>query len=327
VIFNVRTDGELGQALRAASSDDAPTFINLAAGDYGPFYVSGNRIRITGEPGAIIDARARQTGVLVNGGRDISIIGLEIRNATGSGISAKNSANRFIKGNHVLYCGKIGIFVGASDGVWVEGNHVHHCGGPNGGAGISIRGPVRKVEATLVSPYGTKVTNNHCHHNVQTGDETTEGWGALYDNNPLRPEPYGRPVLFQGNLCHSNGRAGLLIFNGENIIQVVGNIFYANFTQVTGLSAGEMVVRNAQDMICHSNIFWAMLDRRTFVSMSDGGVNTGTFTSNTLATFGGGNPHPVSRDNRPHDLPGPHNNSIGYRPDLVGPPSMGWFKQ
>jgi hypothetical protein len=326
VIFNVRTDAELDEALRAASYEADSTFIGLAPGAYDPIYIAGNGIRLTGAPGAIIDARGSSAGVLVGGGRNISIIGLEIRNASGSGISVKNVSNLFIKGNHVRYCGKVGVFVGASDGVWIEGNHVHHCGGPTGGAGISIRGPVRQAGATLVDPYGTRVTNNHCHHNVQTGEETTEGWGAIYDNSPLRPEPYGRPVLFKGNLCHSNGRAGPLIFNGENIISVGGNIFYGNFTKVTGLSAGEMVVRNAQDLLCNDNIFWAMPDRRTFVSMSDGEVNTGSFSGNVLFASGG-NPHPVSRDNRPHALPGPHNNSIGYRPELVGPPSMGWFKQ
>lgn len=271
--------------------------------------------------GAIIDLNgANKVGILIlaNG---VTVDGWEVRESGLSGIVAQNVHHVTITNNYTHHNIKYGIFAGEVDFITIIGNESSYNAAGGSHSGISVH---PKDHGFDVGGYHANISHNIVHHNEQKNNKNhTDGFGIIWDNNPELP--YKWSVLISGNLVHSNGHEGILIFNGDKIF-LRSNILYHNGQDDTIPKArlGELETRDSTVYAVNNKIV-APEGHKSVVLLGSEKGHDFDWKKNHLYVENSPGVSGVYTHGVAKEVPLPTDNFIGVDPGFSGAPSWDWF--
>lgn len=291
----------------------------------------------------IIDQQSLKTyGFLATGSKtDFSIEGIEIKNASGAGITVSECFDFSIKHCLIHHCGSNGISINSKcDLIWVEGNEVHNCASAaSGRSGISILNahPNPIGRATPADGFRVHILNNVSHDNLR--GQTSDCNGIIIDKlhfyaNKFEAAGVPYKTLVKGNYCYGNRGSGIRIMASKGCT-VEYNTCYDNRIGVNPENSpptqwvGGVSSQWANDNIFRYNIgFATKINEAGYTNVGNSNISyaytqpsdDNTYTSNIFYNSHGPGDD-VYKAPSSHDLPvnGVTGNQIGVNPLLVSP--------
>jgi parallel beta-helix repeat protein len=203
----------------------------------------GREVVIQGTPGAVIDATGLERGVLVVGAANVTLAGLDIKGANGSGIEIRNGFGRPLNrptGNisvsdcHLHQNARRGLYVNGASNVTVQGALIED----NGATGVQVEGGDVDIAASTIranAQYGlwalhgsvVSVSNSQVLENAQNGIMVDQSAMTVTDttlssNGEDGFQQTGGSASISSLTVTANGGNGITVSNaGQVVVQNV----------------------------------------------------------------------------------------------------------
>ncbi len=247
-------------------------------------------IRITNYPGErveLVSGGEYGSGFEVLGASYIEVSGLVLRGRNdsihGSGIFVKDGAHDVrIIGNQISNFGGAGISVIGSSKVHIEGNDVRGNAHRSfyQGSGISLfkmSGPTNSGHTNVIR--GNYVVNNRNEVPHYEANRITDGNCIILDRND--EVGYGGWTLVENNVCAENGGRGVHSYR-SSYIEARNNTLYHNLaTNSIEHGRGEMTVGEARDVYFYNNL---VINRPGIASYIDNRTTNTRFVNNHVVS-------------------------------------------
>ncbi|MEM9566545.1 MAG: right-handed parallel beta-helix repeat-containing protein [Actinomycetota bacterium] len=247
-------------------------------------------IRITAYPGERVELVAGgeyESGFEVVGASYVEISGLVIRGRDdsihGSGVFVRSGSHDVrIVGNQISNFGGAGVSVMGSSGLLIEGNDIRNNAARSfyQGSGITLykmAGPTNSGFTNVVR--GNYLVNNRNDVPHHEAGRITDGNCIIMDRN--NETGYQGWTLIENNVCAENGGRGIHSYR-SSYIEARNNTLYHNLATDSILHGrGEMTVGEGRDVHFNNNL---VINRPGIASYVDNRNTNTTFVNNYVAS-------------------------------------------